>query len=72
MTVTLHYGFRLKPFAAVDVASRYRVGELYARGRRWQRVLQDHGEGSRPGDGAAAVGQNEGLGLNTSTQYISV
>ena len=31
MTVTLHYGFRFKPFPAVDVASRYLVEELYAR-----------------------------------------
>lgn len=31
MTVTPHYGFRFKQFTAVDVASRYLVGALYAR-----------------------------------------
>lgn len=31
MTVAPHYGFRFKQFTAVDVASRYLVGELYAR-----------------------------------------
>ena len=29
--VTPHYSFRFKPFTAVDVASRYLVGKLYAR-----------------------------------------
>lgn len=31
MTVRPHYGFRFKQFTAVDVASRYLVGELYSR-----------------------------------------
>ena len=86
MTVTPHYGFRFKPFTTVDVASRYRVGELYVRAtascaarflgqvrsRLPARVLRGHGEGGRPEDGATdnRLQPHESLGPNTLMQYI--